>query len=306
MNKLTVYRGIQKIVKDECAVKYGEKLSNYTFTKTGGKADVLVFPEQYEEVSGIVAFASQYGIPLTVLGNGSNVIIRDGGIRGIVICLARLNEVRKEAHRIVAQSGAAIIDVSQFALQAHLSGLEFACGIPGSVGGALYMNAGAYGGETADVLDGALIVDRDGKMRRLNRQTLQLGYRSSAISKYGYIALEATFALVPGDPELIKEKMDRLTYLRQLKQPLEYPSCGSVFKRPPGHYAGKLIQESGLQGMRMGGVEVSTKHAGFMVNVDHGTATDYIRLIRLVQATVKAKFNVDLETEVKIIGESIE
>ncbi|RYM02929.1 UDP-N-acetylmuramate dehydrogenase [Sporolactobacillus sp. THM7-7] len=303
MNKMDIFNDLKRIVKHENCIKHDETLSKYTFTKTGGAADVLVLPENYEEVSEIVKYSAKRRIPVTVLGNGSNVIIRDGGIRGVVINLTRLDRIRSEGSLIIAQCGAAIIDVSQFALKRRLTGLEFACGIPGSVGGALYMNAGAYGGETADCLDSAIVADRNGRLLKLTREDMQLGYRSSLISKKGYIALEATFALKPGNQNAIQAEMDRLTRLREMKQPLEYPSCGSVFKRPPGHYAGKLIQDSGLQGMRIGGVEVSTKHAGFMVNIDHGTATDYIKLIHHVQNAVKAKFNVDLETEVKIIGE---
>lgn len=304
MKKDDIYAHLINIVKDKSRVRRDEKLSAYTFTKTGGEADILVLPESYDEVCGITRFAGRNHLPITVIGNGSNVIIRDGGIRGVVINMTKLNAIRLEGTKVVAQSGAAIIDVSRFALTHHLTGLEFACGIPGSVGGAIYMNAGAYGGETADVLDHAVVADRNGRLIQLSHAELQMGYRSSAVSKHGYFALEGTFALVPGDEQQIKEQMDHLTCLREMKQPLEFPSCGSVFKRPPGHYAGKLIQDSGLQGMRIGGVEVSTKHAGFMVNVDHGTATDYIRLIRYVQKTVKAKFNVDLQTEVRIIGEN--
>lgn len=302
MEKAKIYDELKKIISDSNRVKAGEKLNSFTFTKTGGPADVLVLPENYEEICSILSFAGSEGIPVTVLGKGSNVIIRDGGIRGIVINLLRLNAIRLEGNTVVAQSGAAIIDVSQFALQHHLTGLEFACGIPGSVGGALFMNAGAYGGETAQVLDHALAADQSGHLLKLDRNALDMGYRSSAISENGYIALEGAFALAPGNYEEVKKEMDHLTHLRESKQPLEYPSCGSVFKRPPGHFAGKLIQDSGLQGTRIGGVEVSTKHAGFMVNIAHGSATDYINLIHLVQKTVKEKFGVSLDTEVRIIG----
>lgn len=303
MQKNDIYNSLKKMVSDAERVRCDETLSAYTFTKTGGEADVLVLPESYEEICDILHFAEINAIPVTILGKGSNVIIRDGGIRGIVINLLNLNEIRLEGNCIVAQCGAAIIDVSRFALKHRLTGLEFACGIPGSVGGALFMNAGAYGGETADVLDHAVVADNSGNLVRLGREKLKMGYRSSAVSENNYIALEGTFSLAPGNKEEIKKEMDRLTSLRELKQPLEYPSCGSVFKRPPGYFAGKLIQDSGLQGTRIGGVEVSTKHAGFMVNVDDGTATDYIQLIHYVQKTVKAKFNVDLHTEVRIIGE---
>ncbi|MGG3965596.1 UDP-N-acetylmuramate dehydrogenase [Heyndrickxia faecalis] len=280
-----------------------EPLSKYTFTKTGGKADILIFPETYEEVQKTVRFASLNGVPYTILGNGSNLIIKDGGIRGIVLILTRLAKISHTGNDITAQCGAAIIDVSRYALKQKLTGLEFACGIPGSVGGALYMNAGAYGGEVKDVLKSALVLTKTGEMKRLERSDLSFQYRKSSIAENGEIALEGTFSLEPGDAQEIKAKMDELTDLRESKQPLEYPSCGSVFKRPPGYFAGKLIQDSGLQGKRIGGVEVSTKHAGFMVNVGGGTATDYMNLIQFVQKTVKEKFGVDLETEVKIIGE---
>ncbi|WP_353948298.1 UDP-N-acetylmuramate dehydrogenase [Sporolactobacillus sp. Y61] len=303
MKKSDRYKRLTDIIDDPDRVRCDELLSHYTFTKTGGKADVLILPKTYEEVSAIVRFAGVNQLPVTVLGNGSNLIIRDGGIRGIVIHTMKLNAIRLQGSSIIAQCGAAIIDVSRFALRCHLTGLEFACGIPGSTGGALYMNAGAYGGETADVLSHAVVADRSGRLIELSRDQLEMGYRQSAISKHDYIALEGTFTLEKGEEEKIREQMDHLTHLRESKQPLEYPSCGSVFKRPPGHYAGKLIQDSGLQGTRIGGVEVSQKHAGFMVNVDHGTATDYIKLIHYVQKTVKEKSGVDLQTEVRIIGE---
>ncbi|MCO7125834.1 UDP-N-acetylmuramate dehydrogenase [Sporolactobacillus shoreicorticis] len=303
MNKQEVRSDLLNMMLKEEHVKIDEKLSTYTFTHTGGKADLFVTPQTYEEVGKIVAYANRHQVPLTILGRGSNLIIRDGGIRGIVVYCGCLNQMKCEGETIIAQSGASIIDVSRFALAHALTGLEFACGIPGSVGGALYMNAGAYGGETADVLHAAVVVDASGSILRLEDNELEMGYRHSAFSQKGYLALEGTFVLKKADPVEIKQEMDRLTELRELKQPLEYPSCGSVFKRPTGYFAGKLIQDSGLQGTRIGGVEVSTKHAGFMVNVDHGTASDYIHLIRHVQETVKKKFGVNLETEVKIIGE---
>lgn len=303
MDKQEVRLHLLNIMSKEEQVKIDENLSTYTFTHTGGEADLFVTPQTYEEVGKIVAYANKCQLPLTILGRGSNLIIRDGGIRGIVVHCGCLNQIKCEGETLIAQSGASIIDVSRFALAHELTGLEFACGIPGSVGGALYMNAGAYGGETADVLRGAVVVDTNGSILKLEDHELEMGYRHSAFSQKGYLALEGTFVLKKGNPAEIKQEMDRLTALRELKQPLEYPSCGSVFKRPTGYFAGKLIQDSGLQGTRIGGVEVSTKHAGFMVNVDHGTASDYIRLIRHVQETVKKKFGVNLETEVKIIGE---
>ncbi|WP_369901926.1 UDP-N-acetylmuramate dehydrogenase [Bacillus manliponensis] len=305
MNKNEIYKQLSTKLKAE-NIKQDEMLRNHTFIKLGGKADIFVTPSTYEEVQHVIQFAAEHSIKITYLGNGTNVIIKDGGIRGITLSLVKLTDVTVTGQTIVAQSGAAIIDVSRIALDHRLTGLEFACGIPGSVGGALYMNAGAYGGEISYVLTKALVMTREGEFKMLLQDDFAFGYRKSAFANNDYIILEATFELEDGKYEVIKAKMDELTYLRESKQPLEYPSCGSVFKRPPNHFAGKLIQDSGLQGKRIGGVEVSTKHAGFMVNVDNGTAQDYIDLIQFVQKTVKEKFDVELEREVRIIGEDKE
>ncbi|WP_430380499.1 UDP-N-acetylmuramate dehydrogenase [Virgibacillus pantothenticus] len=290
-------------VTSEKNVMVDEQLRNHTYTRLGGKADFLVTPETYEEVQAIVKLANQEEIAFTLLGNGSNLIVKDGGIRGIVMNLKKLNSIWREDDKIIAQSGARIIDASQQALKESLHGLEFACGIPGSVGGALYMNAGAYGGEIKDVLESTKVITREGEVLTLPAADLGLHYRTSNIPEKGYIVLEATFSLQTGNAEEIKAIMDELTFKRESKQPLEYPSCGSVFKRPPGYFAGKLIQDSDLQGKQIGGAQVSTKHAGFIVNKDNATATEYIELIRFVQSTVKEKFGVNLEREVRIIGE---
>ncbi|WP_369813187.1 UDP-N-acetylmuramate dehydrogenase [Virgibacillus halodenitrificans] len=282
-----------------------EPLRNHTYTRLGGKADFLVTPETYEQVQEIVKLANHQEVKFTLLGNGSNLIVKDGGIRGIVMNLKKLTAIRIDETSIVAQSGARIIDVSREALKEELSGLEFACGIPGSVGGALFMNAGAYGGEIKDVLVSTKVVDRDGKLLTLTAEELDLDYRTSNIPDNGYIVLEATFSLEKGEYKAIKAIMDDLTFKRESKQPLEYPSCGSVFKRPPGYFAGKLIQDSDLQGQQIGGAQVSEKHAGFIVNKSEATASEYIDLIHHVQATVKDKFGVTLEREVKIIGEDL-
>ncbi|WP_436262597.1 UDP-N-acetylmuramate dehydrogenase [Ornithinibacillus hominis] len=293
-------------ITSEKNVLVNEPLKKHTYTRLGGAADWLVTPETYEEVSEIVKLANKEEVPFTLLGNGSNLIVKDGGIRGIVMNLYKLNEIKTVGTKVVAQSGARIIDTSREALNQRLTGLEFACGIPGSVGGALYMNAGAYGGEIKDCLESAVVVDRYGEVLTLPAKALDLAYRTSNIADNGYIVLEATFALELGDYDEIKAVMDDLTFKRESKQPLEYPSCGSVFKRPPGYFAGKLIQDSGLQGTQIGGAQVSLKHAGFIVNKDNATADEYIRLIRHVQATVKEKFGVSLEREVRIIGEDLE
>ncbi|MBD1223085.1 UDP-N-acetylmuramate dehydrogenase [Virgibacillus halodenitrificans] len=286
-------------------VMVDEPLRNHTYTRLGGKADFLVTPETYEQVQEIVKLANHQEVKFTLLGNGSNLIVKDGGIRGIVMNLKKLTAIRIDETSIVAQSGARIIDVSREALKEELSGLEFACGIPGSVGGALFMNAGAYGGEIKDVLVSTKVVDRDGELLTLTAEELDLDYRTSNIPDNGYIVLEATFSLEKGEYKAIKAIMDDLTFKRETKQPLEYPSCGSVFKRPPGYFAGKLIQDSDLQGQQIGGAQVSEKHAGFIVNKSEATASEYIDLIHHVQATVKDKFGVTLEREVKIIGEDL-
>ena len=280
-------------------------LHTHTYTRLGGTADFFVTPSNYKQVQDIVRFVFAENIPFTLLGNGSNLIIKDGGIRGIVMSLKNLDRIKTDGTTIVAESGARIIDASREALRHHLTGLEFACGIPGSVGGALYMNAGAYGGEIKDVLHSTIVVDRKGDLKNLLANDLDLAYRTSNIPDHGYIVLEATFHLQDGNYEAIKAVMDDLTFKRESKQPLEYPSCGSVFKRPPGYFAGKLIQDSGLQGTRIGGAEVSLKHAGFIINRKEATAEDYIQLIHHVQKSVKEKFDVDLEREVKIIGEDV-
>lgn len=287
----------------ELKILVDEPLANYTYTKTGGPADALVFPKNRQELTEVVHYANIEGISWQVLGNASNLIVRDSGIRGIVILLSEMAEVVVENQRIVAESGAKLIDVTKKALDASLAGLEFACGIPGSIGGAVYMNAGAYGGEIKDVLSAIDVMLEDGTITTWTKEDLSFSYRHSALQQQKAIVLSASFDLEAGSYPVIAEKMAELTDLRESKQPLEYPSCGSVFKRPKGHYTGPLIIEAGLQGYQIGGAQVSTKHAGFIVNIDHATATDYIQLIHHIQEVVKEKFDVELETEVRIIGE---
>jgi len=293
-------------VLSEKNVMVNEPLKNHTYTHLGGKADFFVTPETYEQVQQIVKLANKEKVPFTLLGNGSNLIVKDGGIRGIILNLTNLDKIETNGTVMVAGSGARIIDASREALAKTLTGLEFSCGIPGSVGGALYMNAGAYGGEIKDVLESTVVVNRSGELITLSADELDLEYRSSNIPDNGYIVLEATFSLKEGNYEEIKAIMDELTFKRESKQPLEYPSCGSVFKRPPGYFAGKLIQDSDLQGKQIGGAEVSKKHAGFIVNKDNASAEEYIGLIQFVQKTVKEKFDVRLEREVRIIGEDLQ
>ena len=289
----------------ETIVKENENLSNYTYTKTGGPADVLVFPKSKDEVAAIVAWVNEKQASLTVLGNSSNVIIKDGGIRGIVMILTEMDHMEVKRHRLIVQSGARLIDASRMALAERLSGLEFACGIPGSVGGAVYMNAGAYDGEVEEVIESVVVITREGKIKTYENNELEFSYRHSKLQETNEIVLEVVFHLEKGKQETIKARMDELTALRESKQPLEYPSCGSVFKRPTGYFTGKLIQEAGLQGLIWGGAQVSMKHAGFIVNINSATATDYIELIAHIKEVIMEHYGVPLETEVRIIGEDI-
>lgn len=286
-------------------IHYDDALSNYTYTKTGGLADVTVFPKSKTEVKQIVDWAREQNAPLTILGNASNLIVRDGGIRGIVMILTDLNSVAAtEDGQLIADSGARLIDVSYRALTEELTGLEFACGIPGSIGGAVFMNAGAYGGEVKEVITSVEVITREGEFKTYRNADCDFSYRHSVFQTNSDIVLSVTFQLTDGEPIAIKEEMDHLTDLRESKQPLEYPSCGSVFKRPVGYYTGKLIQDAGLQGYRIGGAEISRKHAGFIVNVDKATATDYTDMIEFIQERIWDLNQVRLEPEVRIIGEN--
>jgi len=299
---LQIYKELVDIVTEENVTK-DKPLKEHTYTKLGGHADYFVTPTTADEVRQVVAYAKKKDIPFMLLGNGSNLIIKDGGIRGIVMYLGKMTKMTVEGTVLRAEAGALIVAASRLALEHSLTGLEFACGIPGSVGGALFMNAGAYGGEIKDVLVSATIVDETASIREILAEDLDLMYRTSNISRNGYIVLEAKFQLEFGEYDAIKAVMDDLTYKRESKQPLEYPSCGSVFKRPPGYFAGKLIQDSNLQGFTIGGAQVSLKHAGFIVNINQATAAEYIALIEHVQQVVYDNFGVKLEREVRIIGE---
>ncbi|CAM4207068.1 UDP-N-acetylmuramate dehydrogenase [Lederbergia lenta] len=299
-----IYNELIKIC-GQTNVLLAEPLKNHTLVKLGGKADFFVMPETYEAVAEVIRFKEKFQLPFTLLGNGSNVIVRDGGIRGIVMHFKHLAGLRVEENKIIAQGGANIKDASRLALAQQLSGLEFACGIPGSIGGAMVMNAGAYGGEVKDVIDYVKVVTQKGELRQLSKDELALGYRTSILSENKDIVLEAVFDLKAGDQKMIKAAMDDFTFQRESKQPLEYPSVGSVFKRPPGYFAGKLIQDSGLQGKGVGGAEVSTKHAGFIVNKHNATASEYIATIDMVRNKVKETFGVELELEAKIVGEDL-
>ena len=304
IRKGTVIVNKTKIMADlpNMRLLFDEPLSNYTFTKTGGPADVLAFPKNTSEVKEMVEYCNQEAIPFMVLGNASNLIVREKGIAGVVLMLADMAEMSIEGTELVVEAGAKLVETAKFAFDHTLTGLEFACGIPGSIGGAIYMNAGAYEGEVADVVKSVDVVWEDGTFETLDNEALNFSYRHSKLQEKSGVVISVRFALAEGDKEVIGAHMAKLTELRESKQPLEYPSCGSVFKRPDGHYTGALIQKAELQGLKWGGAQISTKHAGFIVNIDNATATDYVELIKHIQKVILEKFDVVLETEVRIIG----
>lgn len=277
-------------------------MSEHIYFRVGGPADILVTPVNEEQVVNTLKLCREYNVPYFILGNGSNILVKDGGISGVVIKFNKLNKITTEGNCVTAQSGALLKDVSKAALENNLRGFEFACGIPGSIGGAVFMNAGAYDGEMAHVIKSARVIDENCNIKNLTKEELELGYRSSIVMKKGYVVIEATVELESGEYASIKDKIDDLTNRRDSKQPLEYPSAGSTFKRPEGYFAGKLIQDSGLKGFSIGGAAVSEKHSGFVINKGGATAKDVLDVIAHVQKTVKENFDVELHTEVRIIG----
>lgn len=292
-----------KEILDINDIEIDAAMNKYTSFKVGGAVDYLVNPSSYSQVSDIVKLCKELSIPYCIIGNCSNLIVRDGGFRGVLIKLSKLDKIYIEDNRITAQSGTLLKSVSNAALEEGLTGFEFACGIPGSVGGAIYMNAGAYDGEISKVIEDARVLDNNGEIINLTNEKLELGYRSSSVQIHGYVVLEATFKLNQGDKVKIRNRITELTNRRCDKQPLEFPSAGSTFKRPDGYFAAKLIEDTGLKGLSVGGAQVSTKHCGFLINKEKASAKDVIDLIELVQERVKEKFNVDLHPEVRIIGE---
>lgn len=298
-----IKEGLKKIVGTE-AVLLQQPLSQFTSFKVGGDAEYLVKPKDYHEVAEVIAFCSASSIPWRVLGRGTNVLVSDQGLEGVVISLTdNLSQITVAGAKIIAQAGASLPRASSVALVNKLSGLEFAAGIPGSVGGAVVMNAGAYGGEMKDVLRKVLAVNSQGELVTFAAHEMELAYRSSVFQHNGHVVLEAELELVPGDPLAIQEKMDDFNRRRREKQPLEAASAGSTFKRPEGHYAGQLIESCNLRGASLGGAAVSEKHCGFIINTGQATAQDIYDLIRKVQTEVERRHNVRLEPEVKIWGE---
>ena len=295
------YQQLSALLPAGC-VRENVTLAPYTTMRTGGPAALFAEPRSAQQLAHVHQWAQEKGLPLLILGNGSNLLIADSGFDGLVIHLGRaLSEVSVFANTLTAQAGASLAAAAHAAAQASLTGLEFAAGIPGSIGGAVCMNAGAYGGEIAQVIVSARVLTPEG-VRMVSRDELSLGYRSSAVMQNGWIVLEATFELAPGNPDEIKATMADLAARRREKQPLQYPSCGSFFKRPVGYYAGALIEQAGLKGYRVGDAQVSEMHAGFVINRGHATSSEIYRLMQEVQCRVQAQFGVTLEPEVRLIG----
>ena len=277
-------------------------MHRHTSFKIGGNADVFVSVQTVEEFSLTLKLCKKAEVPVTVLGKGSNLLVSDKGIEGVVICLEKLNKITVEGEKIKAGAGVSLAALCNFAANEGLSGLEFAFGIPGSVGGAVYMNAGAYGGEIKDVLESVTAVDVDGEILTFSANELCLSYRNSIFHNNGATVVETVFALKKGIEEEIKAQMSEVMGRRKDKQPLEFPSAGSTFKRPEGYFAGTLIEQCGLKGLTVGGAQVSTKHAGFVINKGGATANDVLELIKKVQQIVFEKTGVTLEPEVIFIG----
>ena len=285
-------------------VELSVPMSRHTTFRIGGPADALAVPSTVSELQQLLAFCHEQQLPILVIGRGSNLLVRDKGLRAVVIKIAdALSVVTLNEDGLSAEAGISLAALARTAVEAGFGGFEFASGIPGTLGGAVMMNAGAYGGTMQDVTEQVTVLDVLGREHLLSAAELDFGYRHSALLDRNLIAVAAKLRLPAQAPELGKQLMADLAARRREKQPLQLPSAGSVFKRPPGHYAGALIQQAGLMGKRIGGAEVSTLHAGFIVNVGGATAADVEALIQHVQATVQEKFGVTLETEVRIIGE---
>ena len=278
-------------------------MKSHTTFRIGGNADVYIDISE-EEIAPVIRLCNETNTPVTIIGNGSNILVGDKGIRGVVICIgSRMDGIRVNGDTIEVQAGALLSKTANEALNNNLTGMEFEAGIPGSVGGAVLMNAGAYGGEIKDILVSARVLTPDGIVKEYSNDDLQLSYRHSVIMETGGVILSATFRLEEGDYDIIKAKMQELNKRRVDKQPLNMPSAGSTFKRPEGYYAGKLIEESNLRGFRVGGAMVSDKHCGFVVNVDNATANDVRTLMKDVSDKVYEDSGVRLEPEVRFIGE---
>lgn len=291
-----------KLIVGDNNVRCDEPMSLHCTFRAGGTAKYYVIPDEYTKVRDVLRLCVEENIPYYIIGNGSNLLVQDDGFDGVIIEIdSSLAEIEVKGNEIIAKAGAKLSRIAVMALNESLTGFEFAHGIPGNLGGAVTMNAGAYGGEMKDVLKWVKVLDNNGEMKTLKAEELELGYRTSIIVKEKMIVLEACIELHEGNRDEIEKNMKELMAKRKEKQPLEYPSAGSTFKRPEGYFAGKLIQDAGLKGYRVGGAMVSEKHSGFVINYDNATATDIINLMKNVRKKVYEEFQVMLEPEVKIL-----
>ncbi len=294
---------LQKLV-GEAKVLVDEPMASHTTFRIGGPADYFVMPETVEELAKVLKFCKEENVPYFILGNGSNLLVGDRGYRGVVIQLYKnFDGLTIEGTCVRAKAGAMLIRVAKEAGKAGLTGLEFASGIPGTMGGSMVMNAGAYGGEMKDVVTQVTVLTKDGEIKKLSGEEMNFRYRGSVVEDEGYIVLETVMELKEGNQEEILARMEELSLQRRTKQPLEFPSAGSTFKRPEGYFAGKLIMDAGLRGYTVGGAQVSEKHCGFVINAGQATAADVMQLMKDVSDRVQAQFGVALEPEVKRIGE---
>lgn len=294
---------LQKLL-GEAKVLVQEPMASHTTFRIGGPADYFVMPETVEELAAVLKLCKEEQMPYFILGNGSNLLVGDKGFRGVVIQLYKnFDGIQIEGTKVTAKAGAMLIRVAKESGKAGLTGLEFASGIPGTIGGAMVMNAGAYGGEMKDVVTAVTVLTKEGDIKNLTGDEMNFRYRGSVVEDEGYIVLEAVMELKEGNLEEIQARIDELSIQRKTKQPIEYPSAGSTFKRPEGYFAGKLIQDAELRGYRVGGAQVSEKHCGFVINAGGATAADVMQLMQDVSDKVNAQFGVTLEPEVKRVGE---
>lgn len=301
--KLNLAESLRDIIPEE-RILLNEPMSKHTTFRTGGKADYFVLPETKDELSRLIRFLNEDQENYFILGNGSNLLVSDSGYRGVIIrIMNEFSDIEIKGTEIHAEAGALLSKIADTAFKNSLGGFEFASGIPGTAGGAMVMNAGAYGGEMKDVVRSVEVLTPDGEYLTLDNKEMEFSYRNSIVRKKGLIVLKVILSLEKRDPQLIQERMEELSKQRKEKQPLEFPSAGSTFKRPEGHFAGKLIMDAGLRGFSIGGAEVSEKHCGFIINKGGATSSDIYSLIKEVQKTVSGKFGVSLEPEVCMIGE---
>nr|WP_294493236.1 UDP-N-acetylmuramate dehydrogenase [uncultured Mediterraneibacter sp.] len=300
---MDLYKELCSITGEKHVLK-NEPMSRHTTFRIGGAADYFVMPSDTEEIRQIVGLCKRNGVPYYVIGNGSNLLVGDKGYRGVIVQVFKnMNEIRVEGETLHVQAGALLSKAAAAACEAGLTGLEFASGIPGTLGGAVRMNAGAYGGEMKQVLNSAVVLTPEGEVLTLSVDEMKMGYRTSIVSKKDYIVLEAALGLAPGDQVQIRARMEELKEKRVTRQPLEYGSAGSTFKRPEGYFAGKLIEDAGLRGFRLGNAQVSEKHCGFVINLGGATAREVMDLMDEVVRRVEETSGVRLEPEVKRIGE---